>query len=176
MQVFHHIIVEVALCYFGLYVSVVFISSIELSNILLGGQEVSHLLLFAFLLLTRLVVLLLWQDQHIELRGWHLVPRMLIAYHLLKKHLLKAAKVWLAQRNIGSLQMSWQIWGRTIVWPNRNGFVISSQDNRGGPIIVNIRIVCIADSKEVGCHCEGNFFAFVDKGDPFAWGNIDGAV
>ena len=115
VQVLHHVVVEVALPDLDLQVTIIFVSRVQLHNVLLRGQQLSHFPFLWLLLLFGLAVLLLRQDQQIELSRWHFVPRVLVTDHLLEQHLLKVAVVGLAERDIGGLEVFGELRGGAVV-------------------------------------------------------------
>jgi len=101
---------------------------------------------------------------------------MLIAYHLFKQNLFKTAKIGLRERDACCLEVSGELWRCAIVRPYWNRLVVSSEDDRGWAIIVDIWIVGIADPQKVGGNGEWHFFALIDESYAFAAGDIYGAV
>lgn len=168
MQILHHVVVEVALSDLGLQVAIIFVSRVQLNDILLRGQQFPHFPFLWLFLLLGLVVLLLRQDQQIELSRRHFVPRVLVTDHLLEQHLLKIAVVGLAERNVGSLEVFGEFWGRAVVGSDVDGLVVSGEDDGRRAVVVNVGVMRVADPKQVSGYGEEYSLTFIYKGDPFA--------
>ena len=74
------------------------------------------------------------------------------------------------------LEVSGKVGAGAIVGPNRYGFVVSSENDRGRPVVVNIGVMSIADPQQVGANCKGYPLTLVHEGDPFAGSDVNGTV
>jgi len=101
---------------------------------------------------------------------------MLIADHLLEQDLFKAAEIGLGEGNSCCFEMFGEFWRCAVVGSDWDGLVVSSENDGRGSIVVDVRIVGVADPQQVGGYSEWHFFALIDEGDAFAAGDVYGAV
>ena len=78
--------------------------------------------------------------------------------------------------DFGIFEVFRKIRGGAIIGSDWDSFVVSCENDGGRPVVVDIGVVSVAYSKQIGADSEGDLFTFINKGDPLAWSYVDGAV
>jgi hypothetical protein len=66
--------------------------------------------------------------------------------------------------------------GGAVVGPNRNRLIVSGEDDRCWPIVVNVGIMGITDAKQIGGNSKGNLLALINECNPLTRCDVNGAV
>lgn len=101
---------------------------------------------------------------------------MLVTDHLLEQHLLKVDVVGLAERDIGCLEVFGELRGGAVVGSDVDGLVVSGEDDGRRAVVINVRVMSVANPKQISGYREEHSLAFINEGDPFARSHVDSAV